>query len=95
MPERAAAAAATTGARALTDYRELFGQVDAVTSRCRPSVHHEIALPFLQRGVAVLVEKPMHAYARGSRRAARGRARVGRDARRSATPSATTRRSPR
>ena len=57
--ERAAAAAAAAGTRALADYRELFGQVDAVTVAAPTELHHEIALPFLERGVAVLVEKPI------------------------------------
>lgn len=58
-PERAAAAAEATGARALTDYRELFGQVDAVTVAVPTELHHEIARPFLERGISVLVEKPI------------------------------------
>jgi predicted dehydrogenase len=58
-PERAAAAAEATGARALTDYRELFGQVDAVTVAVPTDLHHEIARPFLERGISVLVEKPI------------------------------------
>lgn len=57
--ERAAEAAATTGARALTDFRELFGQVDAVTVAVPTELHRDVALPFLERGIAVLVEKPM------------------------------------
>lgn len=57
--ERAAASAEGTGARALADYRELFDQVDAVTVAAPTEMHHEIALPFLERGIAVLVEKPM------------------------------------
>jgi predicted dehydrogenase len=59
IPERAAEAAATTGARALTDWRELVGQVDAVIVAVPTEVHREIALPFLERGTAVLVEKPL------------------------------------
>jgi predicted dehydrogenase len=58
-PERATAVAASTGANALADYRELFGQVDAVSIAVPTELHHQVALPFLERGVAVLVEKPM------------------------------------
>ena len=58
-PERVAAAAAATGAHALADYRELFGHVDAVTVAAPTELHHEIALPFLERGISVLVEKPI------------------------------------
>jgi predicted dehydrogenase len=58
-PDRAAAAVAGTNARALTDYRELAGEVDAVTIAVPTEAHAEIALAFLERGVGVLVEKPM------------------------------------
>jgi predicted dehydrogenase len=57
--DRAAEAAAATGARAVTDFRELFGQVDAVTVAVPTELHRDVALPFLQQGIAVLVEKPM------------------------------------
>ena len=57
--ERAKEVAAATGARALTDYRELVGEVDAVSIAAPTELHHQIALPFLERGIAVLVEKPM------------------------------------
>ena len=57
--ERAAAAAAATAARAIGDYRELFDQVDAVTVAAPTELHHEIALAFLDRGISVLVEKPI------------------------------------
>ena len=59
VPDRAAAAASAAGARALTDYRELLGAVDAVTVAVPTELHAEIAAPFLERGTAVLVEKPM------------------------------------
>ena len=59
IEERATAAAAASGARACTDYRELIGQVDAVTIAVPTELHHEVAMPFLRRGTAVLVEKPM------------------------------------
>jgi len=59
QPERAAAAAEGTGARALADYRELFEEVDAITVAAPTEIHHEVALPFLERGISVLVEKPM------------------------------------
>jgi predicted dehydrogenase len=57
--ERAADAAAATGARALTDFRDLLGQVDAVTVAVPTELHREVALPFLEHGVSVLVEKPI------------------------------------
>lgn len=41
------------------DYRELIGQVDAVTVASTTSSHFEIAKFFLENGVHVHVEKPM------------------------------------
>jgi predicted dehydrogenase len=57
--ERAAAAATATGASARTDFREIFDQVDAVTIAVPTELHRDVALPFLEQGTAVLVEKPM------------------------------------
>ena len=59
IPDRAADIAASAGTRPLTDYRDLFGQVDAVTIAVPTELHREIAMPFLERGISVLVEKPM------------------------------------
>jgi predicted dehydrogenase len=56
---RATAAAGASGARTLADYRALFDAVDAVTIAVPTEGHHEIAMAFLQRGISVLVEKPM------------------------------------
>jgi len=41
------------------DYRMLFGRVDAVSLVVPTALHYEIAREFLQRGVHVLVEKPI------------------------------------
>ena len=57
--DRAAAAAEGTGARALTDFRELIDGVDAVTIAVPTEIHRDVAMPFLERGTAVLVEKPI------------------------------------
>jgi predicted dehydrogenase len=43
------------------DYRMLFGKVDAVSLAVPTALHHELAREFLQRGVHVLVEKPITA----------------------------------
>ena len=59
IPERAAEIAASVATRALTDYRQLFDQVDAVTIATPTESHRDVALEFLERGVSVLVEKPM------------------------------------
>ncbi len=42
-----------------SDYRELLGQVEAVSIAVPTESHCEIACEFLKRGIAVLVEKPM------------------------------------
>ena len=57
--ERAAAASSATGAPAHADFREILGVVDAVTVAVPTALHRDVALPFLERGTAVLVEKPM------------------------------------
>jgi predicted dehydrogenase len=59
VPERAAEIASASNTRALTDYRELIGDVDAVVVAVPTELHAEIAVPFLERGTPVLVEKPM------------------------------------
>jgi len=56
---RAEEIAAATGARALTDYRELFGEVDAVTIAVPTELHAEIGIAFLSAGVPALIEKPL------------------------------------
>lgn len=58
--ERRAAASATSGAPALADFREILdGRVDAVSIAVPTELHRDIALPFLERGIAALVEKPI------------------------------------
>ena len=57
--ERAEEAAAAAGATPLRDFRELFDTVDAVSIAVPTELHRDVAIPFLERGVAVLVEKPM------------------------------------
>jgi predicted dehydrogenase len=59
IPERAAEVAAASATKGLTDSRELLGGVDAVTIAVPTELHRDIAMPFLERGVGVLVEKPM------------------------------------
>jgi predicted dehydrogenase len=56
---RAAEIAGVSGTTALTDYRDLLGQVDGVVVAVPTELHAEIAVPFLERGTPVLVEKPM------------------------------------
>jgi predicted dehydrogenase len=54
-----AAVAQELGTRAVGDYRELLGQVDAVSIATPTAAHFEIALAFLEGGAHVLVEKPI------------------------------------
>jgi predicted dehydrogenase len=57
--ERAAVIAARHNVKAMTDYRQLFGEVDAVSIATPPASHYSIARDFLDQGVHVLVEKPI------------------------------------
>lgn len=58
-PEAAAAAAETARCESFHSYESLAGTVEAVLI-CTPPAHHaEIAMHFLERGVAVLCEKPL------------------------------------
>jgi predicted dehydrogenase len=64
VPERAQDAVQGTSARALTDARELLAgsaAVDAVIVAVPTADHLSVARPFLERGIHVLVEKPMAA----------------------------------
>jgi predicted dehydrogenase len=56
---RADEISAKFGAPAFTDSRELLGRVDAVTVAVPTVAHLDVALPFLQTGVATLIEKPI------------------------------------
>jgi predicted dehydrogenase len=56
---RAAEMAAANSTRAAFDFREIVGQVDAVTVAVPTELHREIALAFLRARVPVLVEKPI------------------------------------
>lgn len=58
-PGRAAEIAGPLSTQAFTDYRELFGRVDAVSIATPTTLHAEIGVEFLKRGVGVLVEKPI------------------------------------
>jgi predicted dehydrogenase len=58
-PDRAAEIAAKHATAALTNHSSLVGSVDAVSIATPTASHVEIALPFIEAGAAVLVEKPM------------------------------------
>jgi predicted dehydrogenase len=48
-----------SGCAAYTDAAELLGRVDAVSIVVPTSLHLEVARPFLERGVHMLMEKPL------------------------------------
>lgn len=56
---RAAELARRHGARPLEDVRELFGEVDAVSVVVPTAAHFDVAHACLERGIHVLVEKPI------------------------------------
>jgi predicted dehydrogenase len=60
-PARAEEVAKELGVPAFSSYRDLIGQVDAVTVAASTQAHYEIARAFLESGVHVCVEKPMTA----------------------------------
>ena len=60
-PEQARTVAERVGTRAFDDFRALLDQVDAVSIAVPTILHREIAAPFLRRGIATLVEKPLAA----------------------------------
>jgi predicted dehydrogenase len=64
---RADALARESGARALTDFRQLAGAVDLATVASPGVTHHQIAAFLLGAGIDVLLEKPMAATLAGAR----------------------------
>ena len=58
-PGRAAEIAAKHGGEAFTGCADILGRVDAVSIAVPTESHLDVALPFIERGVAVLVEKPI------------------------------------
>jgi predicted dehydrogenase len=58
-PVRAKAVAAKHGCAAHGDPRAILGAVDLVSIAVPTAQHHAVALPFLEAGVHVLVEKPI------------------------------------
>jgi predicted dehydrogenase len=57
--DRARQVAQAVGTRALVDAGDLAGEVDAVTVAVPTGQHRDVAMPFLDAGIPVLVEKPM------------------------------------
>lgn len=59
LPDRANEVAQAHHTRALTDYRELFGKVDAVSLAVPTTDHARVGAELLANGIDVLVEKPI------------------------------------
>jgi predicted dehydrogenase len=57
--ENAKRVAEECGTQAFTDYRELFGKVDAVSIVVPTQLHYQVAKECLENGIHVLLEKPM------------------------------------
>jgi predicted dehydrogenase len=57
--QRANDLAARLGSRGATDYRQILDEVDAVSIVVPTQYHFEVARAFLERGVHVLLEKPI------------------------------------
>ena len=93
IPERAAEIAAVDRTRGAHRLPGAVRTVDAVVVAVPTELHPEIAVPFLEQGTPVLVEKPMARTLGGSGRDDRRGGRRPARCWQSATPSATTRRS--
>jgi predicted dehydrogenase len=57
--DQAQAVAAKCGTQAREDFRSLVDDVDAVTIAVPTFLHRDVATPFLSRGIATLIEKPI------------------------------------
>ncbi|MER3415785.1 MAG: gfo/Idh/MocA family oxidoreductase [Gemmataceae bacterium] len=60
-PQQARTVARRCGTRWLTDHRDLLDCVDAATIAVPTSVHRDVAVDFLRRGIPIMVEKPLAA----------------------------------
>lgn len=58
-PELGKTASETLGTKWVSDYRELIGQVDAVSIVVPTQFHHAVATDFLNNQIPVMVEKPL------------------------------------
>lgn len=57
--DRAELIAAKYNTKAFSDYSELYDKVDVVTIAVPTSLHYKVAKPFLEKGIHVLLEKPI------------------------------------
>jgi predicted dehydrogenase len=72
------AVAAETRCRAVADYRDILGEVDAVSIATPTPLHYPIARECLERGIHVLVEKPITTTLEEARSLVETAARAGR-----------------
>ncbi len=56
--------AAECGCRAMAEYADLFGQIDAAVVASPTKTHHAIGMDLIEHGIHVLVEKPICASVR-------------------------------
>ncbi len=66
--KHAKALAAQYGCQAADDIAAVFDQVDAVTIAAPTTAHLALAEPFIRRGIAVLIEKPLSCTAEEGRK---------------------------
>ncbi len=59
--QRAESVAREVGTRAYTEYKGLLDELDAVSIAVPTTAHAAVSIPFLERGIAVLLEKPISA----------------------------------
>ena len=59
--ERGSEVAAQYGIKSFLDIGEILNHIDAVVVAVPTNAHMDVALPFLERGIDVLVEKPIAA----------------------------------
>ncbi len=57
--DRAEQVARAHGTRAFANWRDISDRIDAVSIATPTEVHAEVALPLIERGVHVLIEKPL------------------------------------
>jgi predicted dehydrogenase len=67
LPARAGEVADACHTRPFTDFRELFGRVDAVSLAVPTTDHARIGVELLEHGIDVLVEKPIASTLEGAR----------------------------
>ncbi|MEA3223830.1 MAG: Gfo/Idh/MocA family oxidoreductase, partial [Thermodesulfobacteriota bacterium] len=57
--KRLSQVAQKVGSKPYIDYKEILDRVEAVSIAVPTTLHSKIAIPFLEKGIAVLLEKPM------------------------------------